>query len=224
MVLERFNTEIAIMNICVPRNLSLPFLLAGMLIAGCQSSPVDVFSDYDPAADFASLKTYGWYNEPVIESGKPFKHANDIVDQRIRINIDANLAGKGFTQTGADSADFQINYGVTKEKQMDVRNYHTYGGYAPGFNYYGGYGYGRYGRHAGVGLAYNTGVTETQVTYYEQGTLIVDVINPASDTLVWRGIAKGRIQDKLSAEERDTQIAEIINGIMETFPPQKPVQ
>ena len=114
------------------RNFFLLFAASTILaIAGCQSSPVDVSTDYDHTTEFAKLLTYRWYDEPVVEDSKPYRHANDIIDKRLRQKIDEDLAAKGIRKV-ENGADFFINYGVTKEKQTDIRSYHTYGGYAPG--------------------------------------------------------------------------------------------
>jgi hypothetical protein len=68
----------------------------------------------------------------------------------------------------------------------------------PGYSYRGGYGY--YGR--GYGVAYNTG-SETQVTHYKQGTLIIDILDPVTDQLIWRGSADGRLPKSSDRDKSD---------------------
>ena len=71
-------------------------------------------------------------------------------------------------------------------------------------------------------MAYGvSGPTETHVSTYDQGTLIVDIVIPKSDSLVWRGVARGRIPEKMTAEERDKTVGEVVTQVMADFPPKR---
>ncbi|WP_420831633.1 DUF4136 domain-containing protein [Bathymodiolus japonicus methanotrophic gill symbiont] len=87
-------------------------------------------------------------------------------------------------------------------------------GYYPGYNYRAGYGY--YGR--GMGVMYNTG-SKTQVTHYKQGTLIIDIINPKTDQLIWRGAADGRLPKATDREKSDELVQKYVAKILSNFPP-----
>jgi hypothetical protein len=73
-----------------------------------------------------------------------------------------------------------------------------------------GYGWGWWG-FAG---------TETYVDQYEQGTLILDVIDAGSNKLIWRGSAAARVVDDKTPEERTRRVNEAVEKILERFPPQ----
>ena len=75
-----------------------------------------------------------------------------------------------------------------------------------------GYGYGRYGRYGGIS-------TSTTVSEYQEGTLLIDMIDPSSKQLVWRGSGQARIRQSSSPEEREKRIGEAVQQILEDFPP-----
>ncbi len=70
-----------------------------------------------------------------------------------------------------------------------------------------GYRYGRYGRRVG---------TYTTVQKYQQGTLVVDLVDAKEKELVWRGWAKGEVNDSVGKEKIDDTTAKILAE----YPPQ----
>lgn len=185
-------------------------ILTGMLfIAACSSFSVD--SDYTPETDFDSFKTYNWYSTSLRDPASLEILGGDIFDKRVRHNIDTTLQAKGFVFKPEGDVDFRVNYDVLTEDRQDIRTYNTYGGVAPGWGYSGAYGYG------GMGM----GSSSTQVVNYKQGQLIIDIVLPENDVLVWRGTAEGRIPKNESPEKREKGTRELITKILSNFPPQK---
>jgi len=160
------------------------------LLSACSS--VDINSDFDSSINFAELKTYRWHqpNEYNQRSAQYLK--NDILDKRIRENVNAQLQAKGYQLTETGDVDFFVNYSVATDERADVNTYNTYGGYAPGYRY-GGYGAGPYA-YSGVGIGVSN--THTSVNYYTQGTFVLDMVESDNNKLIWRGTAEGRIQEK----------------------------
>jgi hypothetical protein len=70
----------------------------------------------------------------------------------------------------------------------------------------------------GYGVAYNTG-SETQVTHYKQGTLIIDILDPVTDQLIWRGSADGRLPKSSDRDKSDKLAQKYVYKILEEFPP-----
>ena len=181
-------------------------LMSTAVLVACSNFTVD--SDYTPDTDFDSYKTYRWYDSEMRDPASLELLGGDIFDRRVRDSINAELRAKGFILQQEGEVDFKINYGVLTEDRQDIRTYNTYGGYAPGWGYGGGYGYG--------GL----GTTSTQVINYKQGQLIIDIIDPQQEVLVWRGTAEGRIPKNESPEKREQGTRELIAKILSNFPPQ----
>ena len=101
-----------------------------------------------------------------------------------------------------EKADFVVILHAGTKERVQVNHYG-----------YGGYGYGMYGRGWGPGY----GMTQTNVTYYDETTLVIDIADKSKKELIWRGAGTGVVNSKLSDEDRDAVIAKILAD----FPPQK---
>jgi hypothetical protein len=73
---------------------------------------------------------------------------------------------------------------------------------------------GTYG--SGVSIGYSSGPS---VKHYQEGTVILDVIDAVSQKIVWRGIAEGRLKDKLSLKDKNRIAAEVSRELLADFPP-----
>ena len=174
-------------------------LIMGLLsFWGCSS--LSTTTDFDPDTDFSKYKTYSWYDGEV--SGDDALHANPLAKKRVINSIDSYLTNNGYKLVTSGADFVVIVHAGTKEK-MQINNYG-----------YGGYGYGMYGR--GWGPGYGGGV-QTDVTYYDETTLVIDIADASKKELVWRGTGTGIIRGKLSEEDR----AAVIAKILADFPPKK---
>lgn len=182
-------------------------------ISGCSS--LSLSTDYDDSIDFSTFKTYRWHADNEHNTAS-LKYLDNIMDQRIRSTVDQQLAAKDFTKKLDGNVDFYVNYSVVIDDRTDIRTYNNYNGMYPGYSYRAGYGY--YGR--GMGVAYSTG-PETQVTHYKQGTLIIDIVNPETDQLIWRWAADGRLPKGSDREKSDKLVQKYVTKILSNFPPEK---
>ena len=66
-----------------------------------------------------------------------------------------------------------------------------------------------------------TGVTRGVSEYrYEEGTLILDFMDAKTNKLIWRGAAKAEIDRVNTPGKKDKLIAEAVQKILKSFPPQ----
>jgi hypothetical protein len=158
-----------------------------MLLFVGRSSAADVKTDYDRNANFAQYKTYSWER---VETRDPL-----MVD-RIKSAVNGSLAAKGLTEvpTGGDLSIVAIE--VTHNQQTLDTFYNNFGG-------------GR--RFGGFGEATTT--TET----YRVGTLVVDLSDPATKKLVWRGSASDTLSDK--SEKNIDNLDKGVVKMFKKFPP-----
>ena len=177
-----------------------------ILLSACSS--LDVSTDYDQKINFSNLQTYRWHAEND-QNKASLKYLDHIMDQRIRSTIDQQLQLQNFTKTTTGPVDFLVNYSIVVEDKTDIRTYNNYNGMYPGYAYRAGYGY--------YGGGY--GGSETQVTHYKQGTLIIDIINPKTDQLMWRGSADGRLPKESDKNARDELTQKYVSKILLAFPP-----
>lgn len=187
-------------------------IIISIFISGCSS--LSLSTDYDKKIDFSNFKTYRWHDENEHNKAS-VEYLDHIMDQRIRSTIDNQLQSQNFTKARDGQVDFWVNYSIVVEDRADIRTYNNYNGMYPGYGYYGR-GYGYYG--GGFGMSYSS-ESNTQITHYKQGTLIIDIINPETDKLMWRGSADGRLPKGTDKKERDALIQEYVTRILSDFPP-----
>ena len=177
--------------------------LGAFLFAGCSS--LDVSTDFDPENDFSAYKTYAWYTGEM--PADDALSANPLIKKRVENRVNKDLEAKGYKMTD-ENPDFVVIIHAGTKERMQVTNT-GYGAYG-----YGPYGYGRYGAWGGYGLG------DTQVSYYDEATLIVDIADFGKKELVWRGTGTGVLSKKQRTQEESQQIAdEVIQKIMQDFPP-----
>ncbi|NOX16731.1 MAG: DUF4136 domain-containing protein [Chlorobi bacterium] len=169
-----------------------------LYLSGCSS--VSVNTDYDDSVDFSQYKTYKFYSGKDLDGDALAKHP--LAKKRIVNSIKKALNAKGFTET-SDNPDLIIATYAGIDQKMNVT---TYGGH---------YGYGWYSPYWGGGM----GVTQTDVNYYDEGTLIIDVVDAKKKALVWRGTGTQILRDYSSNEERQANIDDVVSQILDDFPP-----
>ena len=181
-------------------------LLSLALLGGCSSKPTYEF-DYDHGFDFAQFKTYHWYDDMVKSEMATYRKMN-ASDKRIREVVGNELFRHGFKESDSRSADFWINYTISRQRQQISRST----GYDQGMH--GSVGAGTYGKSVSVGYSSGPSVRE-----YEEGTAILDIIDASSQKIVWRGIAEGRLKDHPSMNERYKVTVEVTSELLAGFPP-----
>jgi hypothetical protein len=161
---------------------------AALACAGFQVSV-----DYDPDEDFSSLRTFAWYGPP--SSGTAVRHKD--LWQLVRPKIEWTLKQKGYTRAARASADFLVNYHLSLERRFDTRTIN-----APY-------------RTSGNEWEVHRTVRKDVVVEYDIGTLVIDVLDPRTRRLVWRGTANKRLERDPNAQDVEGSIA----TVLARFPP-----
>ncbi len=176
-------------------------LFSLVVLSGCLTMQVQ--SDYDPAARFDGLQTYDWVNTDKEPAADP-RFRDPLLDKRIRELVEKQLAAQGYHRVSTGTPDFKVGYHAALEKKLAVSTMNDYYGYRAGW----GWSYG-----AGTGRV----MPESYVYEYEQGSLIIDIVNPKTRELMWRGSAQAEVNQKKRAE----QLAKAVQRILERFPPKQ---
>ena len=162
-------------------------------------SGIRVTTDYDPNADFSDVRSYAWLDESSgVEGDRP--DVASLLDRRVRAAVEAEFQRKGIQRVDRSAAKVLVTYHLGVESKLDVDTINT------------GYGYGPYGRYGGIS-------STTTVREYQEGTLLIDVVEPSSKQLVWRGAGQARIREYSKPEEREQRINQAVKEILEKFPP-----
>lgn len=173
-----------------------------LLSAACSSRQYT--SDYDPNASFSDLHTYQWAERPAQAKDDP-RIYNAITESRVKTAVDRALQAKGFERVENDQPDFWVAwYGAIEGKMSYSTTNAGYGGW---------YGYGWY-RGATVGTS------TTRVNEWDEGTLVVDVIDADSKELIWRGSVTDVVDSgNRSPEEIQERFDEGAVELLASFPP-----
>jgi hypothetical protein len=150
-----------------------------------------VKTDYDRSADFTQYKTFSWEN---------IHTENPLWVDRIKSAVNSALEAKGWTLV--DSG------GSVSIMAMEINQSHqTLNTYYDGFG--GGWGWRGWG---GGGFGDATTTTST----YRVGTLVVDLFDSKSKTLIWRGSASDTLSDK--SDRNIKHLDKAVDKLFEHFP------
>jgi hypothetical protein len=179
-----------------PRIALLLAAVAAMVWASC-GFILKVKSSYDPKADFAALHTYTWLPKKMTAPRDP-RVDNEIVNAKVHDSANGVLAQKGYTQvSGGVQPDFLISYHVTTADVPGDDNIPNYWGYYPIWQ-------------GGIGF-YQAPV--------ENGTLVIDIIDPKTHYLLWRGTGERQLVENDSPSDRIHRLEKGVREIIEQFPP-----
>lgn len=149
-----------------------------------------VKTDYDRNAAFDKYKTYSWGGV----------HTQDpLWVDRIKSAVNSALEAKGWTQVESGGDASIIAMGMTQDHQTLNTYYDSFGG---DWGWEGGFG----------GLGDSFGEATTTQDTYRVGTLVVDVFDSKTKSLVWRGSLSGVLSDK-----SNKNIKNLDKGVMKLF-------
>ncbi|AQT59838.1 DUF4136 domain-containing protein [Cellvibrio sp. PSBB023] len=178
-------------------------LVGAVVLAGCSSQPY-VETDHQAGFDFASLKTFS-----VAETKQDAKE-NILISPFTLSHIHAALEselGKRYQPGAAGSKpDFIVSYHVVVEEKIDPRSYND----LYGFGYYG-VGY-RYPRPYFLG-------TNTGLRVYNQGSLIIDIVDAKTDKPIWRGVSEKRLSRGMAPQQQREVLSNAVVDVLAQFPP-----
>ena len=181
-----------------PSSGSLTLATLVLLLWCC--SPVMVSLDYDLSADFDKYRTFDWYPGPQPKTGD-VRVDSPLLDGRIRTAVTDTMLAKGYQRVNDGRPDFFLAYHLTIRSKIEADTFNTGIGFG-GYPYWGGVGY------------------ETRIREYDEGMLIVDVIDVATDKLVWRGTGTRRVTETSDPEKTTRVVNQTVAEILAQFPPQ----
>jgi hypothetical protein len=167
-------------------------LIVILALVSC-SSEIVVRTDFDKSSEILTYTRYDWLKREEIESRNSPLTYNELNDKRIKTTVDAGLVKKGY-DIDTVRPQFLLHYHITIEEKSQLIETEPYG-----------YSYGQFWRNS-----------QTEVRRYQEGTLILDVMDADNRQLIWRGWAVSILDDrKLVSEEL---INEAVTEILERFP------
>ena len=168
-------------------------LLGLLLVTGCASGPT-IRSNVDPGVDFSRFRTFGFF-EPLATDREGYQ---SLISQQLVSSAERELVARGLVRTD-NNPDLLINFSANLDQRLRVRQ-----SPAPSTG----------GMHRHRRGFYNTwpGYQRTEIREYTQGTLGIDVVDPARRQLIWEGFAIGRVTQSTTdnlGPVLDSAVAEI---------------
>ena len=165
-------------------------------LGGC--STMSVTFDYDKNVAWEGVQSYNWLatDQAPPTSASTAQLGGGLLDKRIREAVAFEMGERSIAI--ADDPDVLVKYHIGTEDKVQVTDW----GYRYS-DYYWGYG----GR-------------QIDVYQFTQGTVVLDIIDTKTKTLIWRGTATGTVDGtQKTPEEMQTRVNNVIHKILENFPP-----
>lgn len=169
---------------------ALTFVPALVLAAACSSTSTSY--DYDEGTDFSRYRSFDLLSTP--ESSA---EVSELVYKRVEEAVRRELEAKGLVPAD-DAPDLHVALQLGSRSRVQVTDM----GYR-----YGAYEYGYYGPR------------DINVYEYDEGMLIVDLIDAGSDALVWRGRATRALPSNPSPEKSRELVNEVVAKLLAPYPP-----
>ncbi len=167
-------------------------LLVLLFFTGCASSKV--LYDYDSQTDFKQYKTFNFFEDVG-------KGLSELDVKRITHEVQIALEAKGMEL--AENPALYVNI-FSKESPSVNRN--TIG-----------VGIGSSGRNVGFGISGGIPIESRKINQQ----LTIDFVESAENQLIWQGVAKSELKERISPEEKQLYFKKIVAKILSNYPPKK---
>jgi len=166
-------------------------VLLSLSVLACSVKPA---TDYVIGHDFSQYKNFSFVAPPkdVVVS---------IDSSRIEHALVTSLSQKGISQTTREQADLLVDYHIESATELES-----------------------YGSSIGVGIfSGRSSIGMNSPTRYRErnyGKLVIEFLNPTSQSIVWRSISQSPLNERMGADKRTEFITAQIKLMLSNFPPQ----
>jgi hypothetical protein len=174
--------------------LRITVIASAAMLAGCAT--LGVGSHTDRGLVWSKYKTFEWGPADALPAGDPRLDKDPFFQDHVEGAIEKAMATHGFARSrGAERPDVLIHYHANVTERLDVDQIDR------------GFGY------------CSTADCEPRLARYEAGTLVVDIVDAASNVLIWRGWAQGSLGGVLGNRDRlRDRIDESVRQMFATLP------
>jgi hypothetical protein len=146
---------------------------------------------FDKKTDFCKYKTYRWISIP---NAAPLE---ELTAGQLTGTLEVELGKKGLSKAQAENPDLYVGYQIV--------------------------GGGK--KSAKIGLAYGSGTgsnaSGTTVTTVHAGELVLDMYDPTSKKLVWRGVVSNPVDREAKPAKRQKHMDQTVEKLLKDYPPKK---
>jgi hypothetical protein len=163
------------------------------LVAGCATMKAG--SHIERGAQFTHYQTWEWAASEERPTGDPRLDNNPMFEVHLRSAVEHQLAGKGYVRTPlAGSPDLRAQYHVNFSKTVEISG--------------------------GAAIAGSCSRDcEPEAYAYEQGTLVVDLVDAQTSKVVWSGWSRDNMEGVIDNQERmEREIDRVVVAMFERIP------
>jgi hypothetical protein len=190
------------MKTLLRQHLTILMLSLSLLLAACAPLSPKIQSNSSPNLDITQYKTFGFFDE--LDTDHRYE---SILSQSLKQSTKEQMMLRGFTYSNS-SPDLLINFRSEVENKQEVRQVAS-----PNIGYYGYFGR----------IYVDTWTRfEPMIDNFNEGTLIIDVVDSDKKQMVWEGIAVSRVNDK-KMTNLPAHIPKLVADIFTQFPVADPI-
>lgn len=181
----------------------LTLIVAIIFLSSCASKP-RVSTDSESGYNFSALKTFVVTNakqdtkESILISPFTLNHIHSVVNSEL---------SKRYQALGeASTPDFYVTYHVVMEEKLEPSAYDQM------------YGFGYRGYRYPSSIFYRPHL-EGGVRVYNQGSLIIDMVDAKTQQPIWRGVSEKRLGRGSSPQQQREILTGAVLEVLAQFPP-----
>jgi hypothetical protein len=164
-------------------------LIVFALLAAQGARAQKITTEFDQTIDFSRYRTFA-IREGQLNSRNPALNS-ELVKKQIESDIQSDLTAKGLTMVSSGPADLNVRYTFGAARKSEVEAYPA----------------GWYGLR-----------TRYVRVPYAEGTLVIDLRDPTTHSLVWRAIAA---EEKSDATKIEGKINDMVKKSIDKYPPKR---
>jgi hypothetical protein len=165
--------------------------LMATVIGGCAT--MNVSSHVERGLDFSGYRTFAWGAPDELPTGDPRLDRDTFFKDHMQGAVEKQFAHHGIALS--DTPDLRVHYHASITTRMNVSRVDTGRGYCP---------------------AGNCGA---ELSEYEAGTLVLDIVDARTNRVIWRGWAQDALGDMLEdRDDMEKKINDAITRILARWP------
>jgi hypothetical protein len=166
--------------------------LAALALSGCAT--MNVSSHIERGVDFAQFRTWDFGPADALPTGDPRLDNNPFFKDYLEGAVGKELEARHYARTTSGTPDLLVHYHANISKTFDVNGVDSRSGYC-----------------------YDN--CEPRVIEYEQGTIVLDVVNTRTNRVVWRGWAQDAIDGVIDNQDSlRKEVNKSVTRMMKLFP------
>lgn len=179
---------------------------AAVAMATACAAPMRVHSYTETGRDIRAFKSFAMGPAKLSETGDPRLDDNPFFMDRVQMNVERQMTGRGYEKTDAGRSDLVVHYHASVNQEIELKD-RPRPECANGIN--------PTSPPVGGGAP---PLSSCRPYVYDAGTLLIDLVDRKTDKVVWRGWAEGSIDGLLDnqqwmEEHVDAAVAKIMSQL-----------